>query len=140
MPADFLKELATKPEVEADSELPDLSHPYKAHGRAANKALYTLHCDLGKDGFRSFQYLHLDSNSEYRIEPKGQVLVVRFGGIKPVQVTIRGRNLRPVYDYIHQHRLPWIMRADRDFPDPAGKQVIITAIDFEEVSEKRGGE
>ena len=56
-----------------------------------------------------------------------------------MQVTIRGRNLRQVYDYIHQHRLPWIMRADRDFPDPTGKQVIISAIDFDEVSEKRGG-
>ena len=57
--------------------------------------------------------------------------MVRFAGLKSVQVTIRGRNLWRLYDYLHQHRMPWIMRADRDFADD--KEPIIIAIDFEDV-------
>jgi hypothetical protein len=128
--------MSLKPEADTDSELPDASAPYQAHGRASNKPVYTLHCALGKDGFRSFQYAHLDSNSEFRIEPKGHVITVRFVGTKVMTVTVRGRNLWKVYDYLHQHRLPWIMRADRDFADGADKQPLITTIEIEEVSEK----
>ncbi|MCE9565983.1 MAG: hypothetical protein K8U57_28500 [Planctomycetes bacterium] len=133
MAADFLKEhlLAIKPEVESDSELPDLAAPYQAHGRASNKSVSTLHCALGKDGYRSFQYMHLDSDSSFRMEATGHVIVVRFVGWKPIQVTIRGRNLWQLYDYIHQHRVPWVMRAERDFVE--GKQTVITAIEIREV-------
>ena len=111
--------------------------PTRAHGKGksvANKALYTLHCALGKDGFRSFQYAHLDSDSEFRIEPGGHVLTLRFAGFRTTKVTIRGRNLWQLYDYLHQHRIPWIMRADRDFPDGAGKQPLISTIEFAEVN------
>jgi hypothetical protein len=43
--------------VADDSELPEPCEPYKAHARAANKPVYSLHCLLGKDGIRSFQYV-----------------------------------------------------------------------------------
>ena len=117
----------------SDSELPDPSRPYQAHDRAANKPVYTLHCDLGKDGCRSFQYVHLDSDSEYHIDAKGQTIIVRFAGSKHSQVTIRGRNLRYLYDVLHQHRMPWIMQADRDFGED--KETIITAIVIDEVKD-----
>jgi hypothetical protein len=140
MPGDFLKErllsIPPKSEAEPDRELPDASAPYQAHSRAANKPVYTLHCCLGKDGYRSFQYMHLDSDSAFRIESKGHVISMRFVGTKIVQVTICGRNLWRLYDYLHQHRLPWVMRADRDFSDGTDKQVVITAIEIEELNEK----
>ena len=140
MPGDFLKErlatLAPRSD-EPDSDLPDPSVPYQAHGRAANKPVYTLHCGLGREGYRSFQYLHLDSDSAFRIEPRGHVIVMRFVGTTVVRVTIRGRNLWRLYDYLHQHRVPWVMRADRDFSDGTDRPVV-TAIEFEEVNERGG--
>jgi hypothetical protein len=142
MRADFLKEVLepeTKPEPEPDGDLPDLGEPYQAHARAANKPVYTLHFALGRDGLRSFQYVHLDSNSALGVEGGLHVITLRFGGIRTVAVTIRGRNLWLLYDYIHQHRMPWVRRADRDFPDGTGKRPIVTAIDFEEVKERGGG-
>ena len=140
MSAEFLKErlavLGPKPEPESDAALPDPAAPYQAHGRASNAPVYTLHCALGKDGFRSFQYAHLDSDSAFRIEPRGHVITVRFAGTRTVAVTIRGRNLGRLYDYLHQHRIPWVMRADRDFADGADRQPLITAIEIEEVTER----
>lgn len=45
-----------------------------------------------------------------------------------MQVTIKGRNLWRLYDYVHQHRMPWIMQADRDLAE--GQESLITAIDI----------
>jgi hypothetical protein len=47
--------------------------------------------------------------------------------MQPAQISIRGRNLWRLYDYIHQHRMAWLARADRDFAD--GKEAIIVSID-----------
>jgi hypothetical protein len=138
MHGDFLKErvlsIPLKPDAAPDRELPDAAAPYQAHGRAVNKPVYTLHCCLGKDGYRSFQYMHLDSDSAFGIEFTGHVISLRFAGVKIMQVTIRGRNLWQLYDYLHQHRIPWVMRVDRDFADGTDKQVVITAIEIEEVN------
>ncbi len=112
-------------------DLVDLDGAYQAHARASNKPVQALHCVLGKDGVRSFQYVHLDSDSLFQLTTSGQAIVVRFAGLKPFQVTIRGRNLWRLYDYLHQHRMPWIRLADRDFADD--KESIITAIAIEEV-------
>ena len=135
---DSLKETpsrsSTQPEMAGDQlapDLVDLDGAYQAHARASNKPVQSVHCLLGKDGVRSFQYVHLDSDSQFRTTSSGQAIIVRFAGLKSVQVTIRGRNLWRLYDYLHQHRMPWIMRADRDFADD--KEPIITAIDFEDV-------
>jgi hypothetical protein len=49
-----------------------------------------------------------------------------------VKVTIRGRNLWRLYDYIHQHRIPWIMQASRDFSQDG--QTIVTDIVFTNVT------
>jgi hypothetical protein len=122
-------------ETETDNELPDASAPYEAHARPSNKPVYTLHCCLGKEGYQSFQYVHLDSGSVFHRGPNGHEIVVRFAGTKTVQVTISGRNLWRLYDYLHQHRLPWVMRADRDFAGPDDKQSVITAIEIAEVEE-----
>jgi hypothetical protein len=108
----------------ADSDLPDTSAPYQAHARPANKPVYTLHCCLGKDGYRSFQYVHLDSGSSFTTTSAGHVITLRFAGTQVMQVTIKGRYLWRLYSYLHQHRIAWVMRVDRDLADE--QETIIT--------------
>jgi len=86
---------------------------------------------LGKNGYRSFQYVHLDSDSTFE-QRSGQVITLRFAGTKIMQVTITGRNLWRLFDYLHQHRMPWIMVADRDFA--ADSEPVITRIAIAEVT------
>jgi hypothetical protein len=136
-PVNAQPEVTAQPEDEpADSELPDTSAPYQAHARPANKPLYTLHCCLGKDGYRSFQYVHYDSDSSFKTASTGHVIMLRFAGTQVVQVTITGRNLRRLYDLLHQHRISWVMRADRDLDNEGGPT--ITSITIEEAATPDG--
>jgi hypothetical protein len=123
------KPVDAQPEDEvADSDLPDASAPYQAHARPANKPVYTLHCCLGKDGYRSFQMVHLDSYNSFKITSAGHVITLRFAGTQVMQVTIAGRNLRQLYGALHSHRVSWVMRADRDLAEE--QEAIITAIEI----------
>jgi hypothetical protein len=123
------KPVDAQPEDElAGSDLPDVSAPYQAHARPANKPVYTLHCCLGKDGYRSFQYVHLDTDSSFRTGPAGHVITLRFAGTQVMQVTIKGRNLWRLYGTLHAHSISWVMRADRDLADE--QEAIITAIEI----------
>jgi hypothetical protein len=121
-----------------DSLLPDVSKGYEHCARPSHHALYSLHFILGTDGYRSFQYVHLDSQSSLTTDGKGQVIRLRFCGSKVTAVTIRGRNLSRLYDYIHQHKIAWVMRMDRDFG--TGNEPVVTAIDIEEVREPQPGQ
>jgi len=125
-------------DVTPESSLPDPSKGYEPCARPSHNSPYTLHCILGADGYRSFQYVHLDSDSSLSADGKGQIIRLRFCGSKITAVTIRGRNLWRLYDYIHQHKMGWIMRMDRDFA--ADDEPVITAIDIEEVRELQAGE
>ena len=116
---------------EPDSELPDLKGAYQPHARPANKPVFTLHIVLGRDGVRSFQYKDIDSNTSFKAGDMGQVITLRFGGIKPTEIVITGRNLWRLYDYIHQHRMPWVMRVDRDFAESS----VITDVEFKSVKD-----
>lgn len=121
------------PQATEESMLPAPGTAYQAFGRAASQPVCTLHCGLGKEGYRSFAYLHLDSDSRFSTDGGGHVIVIRFAGLRPVQLTIRGRNLVRLYDSLHQHRTPWIMRADRDFTE--GDDPVVTAIEFDDVKD-----
>lgn len=97
---------------ENDSALPSPhDNQLQAYGRPVHRPLYAIHF-IDPDGtVRTFQYIHLDSDSCYA---SGQI-VLRFSGSKIVNVMIDGRNLWELYDYIHQHRMPWVRAAARDF-------------------------
>jgi len=121
-------------EVEAEEEgLPSLSgSEYRAHGRPSNKPLFSLHFVTPAGDVRSFQYHHLDSDSRY----SGGAMRIRFVGslslgLPAVQVLIEGRNLWALYNYLHQHRMPWILTASRDFV--AEKETIVTSVTFTEL-------
>jgi hypothetical protein len=123
--------LNARPEPDdEEKELPDSSAPYQAHARPSNKPVYSLHCCLGKNGYRSFQYVHFDSDSRFQMTDKGHAITLRFIGTRMMQVRIVGRNLWRLYDLLHQHRVPWVMQVDRDFRE--GKEPVITAIEIEE--------
>jgi hypothetical protein len=123
----------TEAELPPDILLPDLSKAYEPCSPPSRHSLYTLHCILGAEGYRSFQYVHLDSDASLSADGKGQVIRLRFCGSKATAVTIRGRNLWRLYDYLHQHRMAWVMRTDRDRDFATGNEPVITAIDIEEV-------
>jgi hypothetical protein len=120
-------------EAEADdSELPDLKAPYRAHARAANKAVYSLHCLKGAEGCVSFQNVNLDSHSTFRAEKEGQIIVLRFAGTKIWEVTISGLNLWRLYDLLMQHRMSWISKSDRGFAAGSDGEPLIWGIDIKE--------
>lgn len=83
--------------------------------------------------------MHLDSDTRFAIEGKAQVIHLRFCGSRTTAVTILGRNLGRLYDYLHQHRMPWIARIDsgRDFA--ADGEPVVTAIEIAEVKEAEFG-
>lgn len=111
-----------------ESELPDLNAPYRAHARAANKPVYTLHCLLGAKGVVSLQYVQLDSHSEFRVEKEGQIIKLRFAGTKIWEVTIGGLNLWKLYDGIHRHVTSWIRLSDRGFAAGADGEALIRPV------------
>ena len=122
---------------EANAAFPGYGDPYKAAGPESSESLTRLVCIMGKEGFqpggkayRFFQYVHLDSDTDFGLTKDGQVIRLRFVGLNPVLVIIRGRNLLRICDSIHLHRMPWIRVADRDFAD--GQKEIITAIEIVE--------
>ncbi|MFT3920949.1 MAG: hypothetical protein QM778_00285 [Myxococcales bacterium] len=142
MPDEHLKDYLARATTSRDAAggddgpvLPTASDAYKAYAKRA-QPVYTLHCLLGATGCRSFQYADLDSDSRFTIDRRGQAIALRFVGSKTTTVLIRGRNLREIYDYIHQHKTLWVMQldAERDFLD--GKEPVITAIEFPEADER----
>ena len=88
---DFRSMLRPKePEQESDSDLPPLGDgKYQPYAQVANKPLYSIHFVSKTSEVRSFQYVHLDSNSSYAAES----ITLRFMGMEPTRVVIHGRNL-----------------------------------------------
>jgi hypothetical protein len=115
--------------ADEDRGLPALGDgDYRAFARPSNKPLYALHFVSPQGLVRSFQYMHLDSDSSYKPEH----INLRFTGTTIVNVVISGRNLWELYDYIHQHRMAWVRQAGRDFA--ADGEAIVTNISFVEAA------
>lgn len=134
----------SKPDRGADAPpellLPDPTLGYEPFAKPSHVSLYTLHCILGSDGYRSFQYVGLDSDCSLSADGNGQIIRLRFCGSKITAVTIRGRNLWRLYDYIHQHRMAWVMRIDRDRDFATGNEPVIMSIDIEDLKEPQAGQ
>lgn len=111
--------------TEEESGLPSLKDgEYQPHARPSDKPDYGIHFVTPGGDVRSFQYVHLDSGSQFAA---GRITLV-FMGMEPVRVVIEGRNLWRLYDYIHQHRMPWVMVAGRDFAKDG--QTIVTRVSY----------
>ena len=131
--------------------LPGLTTAYKAGGNVENNEVSRLVLIMGKEGFKpgatayvSLQYVHLGLG-EFGFTADGQWFRFVFADLRPKLVTVHGRNLRRMFDYIGLRRLPWIRQADRDFRSAAGAidhEPIITLIEIEdwEREETQGAE
>jgi len=116
-----------KPEPDDELDLPALrSMEYQPHGRATHRPVPSIHFVSPRGEVRSFQYIDLDSNTALTSEG----IALRFDGMRPAAVQICGRNLWRLYDYIHQHRMPWVMEVakDRDFAKDG--ETVVTAVRF----------
>ena len=119
------KFLPTPPAAEEEEGLPSLKEKeYRPHARPSNKPAHSLHFITPDGAVRTFQYVHLDSDSRFTPER----ITLRFMGIAPQTVTIEGRNLWRLYDYIHQHRLTWVMQVARDYAENG--QTVVTRMAF----------
>ena len=110
-----------------ESALPGEQTDYKAASMPASGGLTQAGGDSRAQEFRNggtpyhaFQYVHLGAEATLGFTPEGQVMSLHFTGMEPKILTIRGRNLLQIMDYIQLHRIHWIRQADRDFsPDEA---------------------
>jgi hypothetical protein len=107
--------------LDRDAMLPALTDPYKAAGTADNGEVSRLVLVMGKDGFKPgatayylMQYVHIGLG-EFGFDADGQFFRFVFSDIQPKVVTVRGRSLLRICDYIGLRRMPWIRQADRDF-------------------------
>ena len=68
-----------------DGGLPSLREgEYQAFARPSNKPIHAIHFVDTKGEVRSFQYVHLDSDSRFAAEQ----ITLRFLGMEPTLVTI----------------------------------------------------
>jgi hypothetical protein len=126
------------PAAETVALLPGLNTEYKAAGFTDNE-VSRLVLIMGKDGFRlghhayiTLQYVHIGIG-QFGFTANGQVFSFVFSDIQPKLVTVHGRNLLRIFDYIGLRRMPWIRQTDRDFravDGVANNEPIITLIEI----------
>ena len=96
-------------------------------------------CEVRPQGV--FQYVQMGTG-EFGFTADGeQVFRVVFADRQPRRLTVQGRGLMWICDYIALHRMPWIRQADRDFraaDGVAGDEPIITRIVVEEWKAEEG--
>lgn len=121
--------------------LPSLTTEYKASATPSAKAVMRLVVILGKEGFRpggtayiAFQYVHLGTERFGFTPDGGQQFSFVVSDLEPQRVTVKGRNLLRVFDYIGLHRMPWIRQTDRDFQVVGARsdEPVITSIEVED--------
>jgi len=139
--------VAERPEVEDDAG-PDLSGPYRAFGHPRSHALPSLVLYFNAEERRKYgrkkmqiQYEHLDSDdpqSEGFAADGQSFSFVVSGARRAMRVTARGRALEEGYDWLLQHRLPWMRSADADRDFGQGGSAVITSFVIEPVQEEEG--
>jgi len=101
------------PEQDAESEemtIASMDGKY-ATMRPANKALTRIHIVHSDGKVETLYFHHIDAKSEYN----GGSFTFLFSGAKLWELTVEGRNLWRLYDYISLSRWPYIRVAHRDF-------------------------
>ena len=93
------------------AQLPGLNDAYKASAHPASGEVGSLVLIMGKDGFKLgatayhiMQYVHIGLG-EFGFEADGQVFRFLFSDLQPKLVTVRGRNLLRICDYIGLRRI-----------------------------------
>jgi hypothetical protein len=101
---------------------------FKCYARAWTKPLRSIHFFTQDGKCRTFEYADLRSRCSDDEDFEPTRFKLAFFGIEPVEVVVDGRDLWPLYDYIHQHRMPWVMVAARAFGENGG--TLVTHFEF----------
>ncbi|WP_337173562.1 hypothetical protein [Paludisphaera sp.] len=106
-------------EEEEAVSLLTMSGEYRAFAMPSYKPLPRVHFFLKDRAVRVGLYADLDSFPEYRpaTGASGETLILCFKSRVITEVTIEGRHLWPLFDYLSLQRMPWMreMAAERDF-------------------------
>jgi hypothetical protein len=102
---------------------------YKSFARAWIKPVRAIHFFTQDGKCRTFEYTDLRSRCGDDDDFTSTRFKLAFLGLRAVEVTVEGRDLWPLYDYIHQHRMPWVMVAARDFAKNG--DTIVTSVTVE---------
>lgn len=114
-------------ETTADDEFLSLADMAGNPLRPANRTLTRLHV-IHRDGtVETLFYHHIDAKAEYR----GNSFTFLFSGARLWELTVEGRNLWRMFDYISLSRWPFIRVATRDF-DQDGE--VVTAVRIKDVT------
>lgn len=134
-PSVFLRE---SEHSETSASLPGLTTAYKASG-TVDRDVSRLVVITGKEGFAPggtayhvLQYVHLGLG-EFGFTAEGQVFRFLFADLQPKLLTVHGRSLLRIFDYISLRRMPWIRQIDRDFRAMGGDadtEPVITRIEL----------
>jgi hypothetical protein len=120
----------TVPPLDEISHFPLPGDPYEAYSRPDGGPQHKL-CLLFKGvGFLLLDYGNFDS-AEYEAaaEPGGSpALVLLFAGLKPIEVRLTGRHLRPLGSYLRQHRIAWLREHPTGTTPGSGTAMVIAAI------------
>ncbi len=110
-------------------DLPDLT-TYKAYANPSLKPCYSLFIIRG-GRVELYPYFHLSERSYFERTSEGDVIVLIY---QDAVISITGHNLWRMWDYVGQHRMPWIRMADRAISED-GEHIIVN-IDINEVGKE----
>ena len=119
--------LQSSPPQTAKDEGEDLGECASRCDPRGCSSLYVLN---GKEDTRAFQYVHLGFAN---FAADGTSFVIEFNEPQMWRLTVTGRKLWRVFVNLHQHKLEWVKKTDRDFE--GGGTAVITAIAIEAVTE-----
>ena len=110
--------------------LPKPEHAYVAHCRVSNEAESTLHV-VAKGGYSKgwpwADYGGIDLAPPLE-NGSGPVLLLYFGGVRPAELTIEGRNLDRLHVWLGDRRIRWIRELPANRVVRDGKEPVITRI------------
>jgi hypothetical protein len=101
---------------------------YKSYARAWIKPVRAIHFFTQDGRCRTFEYADLRTRGGNNEDFESTRFTLAFLGMRAVEVTVEGRDLWPLYDYIHQARMPWVIVAARDFA--RNGETIVTRVTF----------
>lgn len=127
---DVLKGIDPKPQSDGDPEA--VLESLGPCAWAFPKPVFALDIEDGPKPVVTFGYVYLGVRSECRPDS----FTVTFVGVETWRVTVKGRNLRPIYDRLQEHRVRRIRVVERDFAPDTDKQPVITKISVEEVPDE----
>ncbi|WP_020471531.1 hypothetical protein [Zavarzinella formosa] len=111
-----------------DAEAISLADMNGSHSmRPSNKTVPRIHVVLKDGKVQTLFYHHLDAKAEY----DGNSFTFLFIGAKHWELTVQGRNLWRVYDYISLSRWPYIRVSPRDYDE---KGEVVTAVSIKDIT------